>query len=67
MENTIYNIHYLSIDETYNKLKELDPNTGISKWFIRNIANSDKIKTIKSGCKKYINFASFIEYLKRGE
>lgn len=67
MENIFNNIHYLSIDDTYSKLKEIDPETGISKWFIRNLAKTDKIKTIKTGCKININFASFIEYLTRGE
>ena len=67
MKNILQRIHYLSIDETYKKLKELDPETGISKWFIRNLAHSNKIKTIKTGCKININFASFIEYLEKGE
>lgn len=67
MENIFNNIHYLSIDDTYSKLKEIDPETGISKWFIRNLAKTNKIKTIKTGCKININFASFIEYLARGE
>ena len=67
MENIFNNIHYLSIDDTYSKLKEIDPETGISKWFIRNLAKTNKIKTIKTGCKININFASFIEYLTRGE
>lgn len=67
MENIFNNIHYLSIDDTYSKLKEIDPETGISKWFIRNLAKTNKIKTIKTGCKTNINFASFIEYLTRGE
>jgi hypothetical protein len=31
MENIFNNIHYLSIDYTYSKLKEIDPETGISK------------------------------------
>ena len=67
MENIFNNIHYLSIDDTYSKLKEIDSETGISKWFIRNLAKTNKIKTIKTGCKININFASFIEYLARGE
>ena len=67
METLINQIKYLSIDDTYSKLKELDPETGISKWFIRNLAKTNKIKTIKTGCKININFASFIEYLTRGE
>ena len=28
MENIFSNIHYLSIDDTYSKLKEIDPETG---------------------------------------
>ena len=31
METLINQIKYLSIDDTYSKLKELDPETGISK------------------------------------
>ena len=63
MQININDIHYVSIDQAYNELKQLDQNTSISQWFIRELASNGKIKVIKSGKKYLINFSSLIKYL----
>ncbi len=52
-----------TLDECYRELKELDPNTAVSKYFVRRLALSGAIPTVKCGCKRLINFDGLIEYL----
>ena len=56
-----------TLDECYEEIKSVDPNTAISKYFIRKLVLSGKIPCIKSGCKRLINFDSLIEYIANGK
>lgn len=52
-----------TLDECYRELKELDPNTAVSKYFVRRLAISGVIPTVQCGCKRLINLDGLIEYL----
>ncbi len=52
-----------TLDECYRELKQLDPNTAVSKYFVRRLALSGEIPTVKCGCKRLINLDGLIEYL----
>ncbi len=52
-----------TLDECYRELKELDPNTAVSKYFVRRLALSGAIPTVKCGCKRLINLDGLIAYL----
>ena len=52
-----------TLDECYRKLKQLDPNTAVSKYFVRRLALSGAIPTVKCGCKRLINLDGLIAYL----
>jgi excisionase family DNA binding protein len=52
-----------TLDECYNELKALDPNTAVSKYFIRQLAISGKIPCIRAGRKRLINFDKLLDYL----
>lgn len=52
-----------TLDECYRELKQLDPNTAVSKYFVRRLAVSGAIPTVKCGCKRLINLDGLIEYL----
>lgn len=51
------------LDEAYKELKELDPNTNISKNFVRKLAISGEIATVQVGRKRLINLDSLFIYL----
>ena len=55
--------HMRTLDECFEEIKSLDPHTAISKYFIRQLAISGKIKCVKSGSKRLINFESLIDYI----
>jgi excisionase family DNA binding protein len=52
-----------TIDEAYSELKQLDPNTAVSKYFIRRLALSGKIPTMMCGRKRLLNFDGLLAYL----
>ena len=52
-----------TLDEAYNELKQLDGNTAVSKYFIRQLALSGKIPTVMCGRKRLINLDGLIAYL----
>lgn len=52
-----------TLDECCRELKRLDPDTAISKYFVRRLALSGAIPTVKCGCKRLINLDGLIEYL----
>lgn len=52
-----------TLDECYRELKQIDPNTAVSKYFVRRLAVSGAIPTVKCGCKRLINLDGLIEYL----
>lgn len=51
-----------TIDKAIKEIKELDPNTAISPFIIRQLANQEKITTIKSGNKIMVDVESIIMY-----
>ena len=55
-----------TLDEAYNELKQLDGNTAVSKYFIRQLALSGKIPTVMCGRKRLINLDGLIAYLNDG-
>lgn len=52
-----------TLDECYNELVALDPNTSVSKYFIRRLAVSGTIPCIMAGRKRLINFDKLLAYL----
>ena len=52
-----------TLDEAYNELKQLDPNTAFSKYYIRRLAVSGAVPTIMCGRKRLIDLDALIEYL----
>jgi excisionase family DNA binding protein len=66
MNDFIQTIHLAkmrTLDECYAEIKELDPNTSISKHYIRQLALSGKIPVVMAGRKRLINLDKLIEYL----
>ena len=52
-----------TLDECYAEIKKMDENTAISKYYIRQLAISDKIPVVMCGKKRLINLDGLIEYL----
>ena len=55
-----------TLDECYKELKQLDSNTSVTKYFIRQLALSGAIPCIMCGAKRLINFDALISYLAKG-
>ena len=53
-----------TINETLQMLKQEDPNSGISDFLIRKLANSYKIRSFKTGNKILIDYDSLMAYLR---
>lgn len=53
----------LTVKESFNKLKQLDSETAVSEWFIRQLCKSGKIDCIINSSKILVNFDSLIIYL----
>ena len=58
---------YRTINATIKELKEIDPNTCISTYFIRCLCNSKKILSLTAGNKVLVNFDDLLNYLQKGE
>ena len=52
-----------TLDECYNELVAIDPNTAVSKYFIRRLAMSGTVPCIMAGRKRLINFDKLLAYL----
>lgn len=64
MNNNILRLPRMrTLDECYRELKELDSNTAVTKYFIRQLAIKGTIPSVKAGNKRLINFDRLIEYL----
>jgi excisionase family DNA binding protein len=65
--NNITNITKLprmrTLDECVKELHEIDNNTAVSKYFIRQLAITGVIPTVMVGKKRLINLDGLIEYL----
>lgn len=51
------------LDEAAQEIKAMDPNTAVTKNFIRDLAIENKVKTVMCGKKRLINFDDLLEYL----
>ena len=58
---------YRTINATVKELKEIDPNTCISTYFIRCLCNSKKVLSLTAGNKVLVNFDDLLNYLQKGE
>ena len=45
-------------------IKESDPDTGITRFYIVKLANGEKIRSLKSGRKILVDYESLLAYLK---
>lgn len=52
-----------TITETLQMLKQEDPNTGLSEFLIRKLANNYKIRSFKTGNKILIDYDSLMAFL----
>lgn len=52
-----------TIKETLQMIKQEDPNTGLSEFLIRKLANNYKIRSIKTGKKIMIDYDSLFAFL----
>jgi len=58
---------FRTTDEAHTELKELDPKSSISVFLIRKMAQQEKIRSLKTGCKIMVDVDSLIAYLKGEE
>lgn len=63
MDKIITQPRMRTLDECYKELKAVDPNTSVSKYFVRQLALSGKIPCIKAGRKRLINFDKLLVFL----
>lgn len=54
---------YRSINETLKLLKQLDNNTPLSTYFLRELSKTNEIITLKIKSKVLINIPSLFRYL----
>lgn len=52
-----------TLDECYNEIKTMDNNTAITKYYIRQLAITNKIPVVMVGRKRLINLDGLLEYL----
>ena len=55
------------LDEAAHEIKIMDPNTAVSKNFIRELAIEGKIPCVMAGRKRLINFDALLTYLQNPE
>lgn len=63
MANITYLPRMRTLDECYRELKQLDPNTAVTKYYVRRLALSGAIPTVMCGRKRLINLDGLLEYL----
>jgi len=52
-----------TISKAYQLIKELDPETDISKYLIRKLAEQEKISLTRTGNKVLVDVDSIMDYL----
>ena len=68
LENSSSFVLMRTIDEAYNELIKLDPNTAVTKYRIKQLVKSGVIPAVPAGLKKvYINFNTLLDYLAHPE
>lgn len=58
---------YRTINATIKELKEIDPDTCLSTYFIRYLCSSKKVLSLTAGNKVLVNFDDLLNYLQKGE
>lgn len=56
-----------TIDQCFKEIKNLDPDTAITSWFIRCLCKENKVKHFMSGTKILVNYDDLICYLNNGD
>lgn len=51
------------LKDAYTEIKALDPNTAISRYFIRQLVLSGKVPCTMAGRKRLVNLDALIAYL----
>ena len=54
-----------TIEQAYAALKEMDPDTAISKWFIREAILNGEIPFVQVHSKRLIDLGDLISYINR--
>ena len=54
-----------TIEQAYAALKEMDPDTAISKWFIREAILNGEIPFVQVHSKRLIDLNDLINYINR--
>lgn len=52
-----------TIDQIYNTIKEMDPETAISKWFIREAILNGEIPFLQVRTKRLIDIDDVLRYI----
>ena len=56
---------FRTIKECLNAIREIDPQTALTEWYIRQLCREKKIICYGSGNKSLVNLDSLINYLNR--
>ena len=56
-------MRYRTIPKALEELKLIDPNTSLSKYTIKKLAEKRKISQVQSGNKTMVDFDSLLAYL----
>lgn len=51
------------LKEAAAEIKQLDPDSAVTPYFIRHLALEGKIKSVMAGRKRLINFDDLLQYL----
>ena len=54
-----------TVDAAFREIKEADPDTGISKHFIRTAVTTGRVPSIRQGCKYLFRLEDLEEYIER--
>jgi len=52
-----------TINQCVNHIKQLDPDTAISEWYLRTLVKENKIKYFMTGNKALISLESLLSFL----
>ena len=59
MEN---NVRLRTADQVYDEIREMDPNTAITRHYIRKIIAEEKIRVVHVGRKSLVNMQDVLAY-----
>lgn len=55
------------LKDAAEEIKQLDPGTAVTPYYIRRLALEGKIQTVMVGRKRLINLDSLLDYLQKGQ